>query len=166
VGHFRPKFVTPRTYSPTVAEGLPSLGLVAAQVEKQLANQLDHFDGLDSKAGIVLGFAGVLVAVAGAFGPLQVAGKIVSVSAALLALWAFVPRKYPVLNTARFRDRYLRSDPSFTQLHLLDTQIMMEEQAARLLARKALRLKLSVMLLALSIVLLAAGMLFHTGGSP
>jgi len=35
--------------------------------------------------------------------------------------------KYPVLDTHLLRDRYLRADPGFTKLHLLDTQIRMEE---------------------------------------
>ena len=30
--------------------------------------------------------------------------------AALLALWAFLPREYPVLDTRKLRDRYLRAD--------------------------------------------------------
>jgi hypothetical protein len=58
----------------------------------------------------------------------------------------------------KLRDGYLRSEPAFAKLHLLDTQILMEEQAAQLLARKALRLRVSLALLGLSIFLLAAGM--------
>ncbi len=50
-----------------MAEGLPSLDLIASLVEAQQAHQLRHFDGLANKAGIVLGFAGVLVAIADGF---------------------------------------------------------------------------------------------------
>lgn len=84
--------------------------------------------------------------------------------AALLALWAFLPREYPVLDTRKLRDRYLRADSGFTKLHLLDTQIRMEEGASALLDRKAFRLRLAVCLLALAVLLVAAGMLL-TGGS-
>lgn len=59
----------------------------------------------------------------------------------------------------------LRADPGFTKLHLLDTQIRMEEEASALLDRKASRLKLAVGLLAVGILLSAAGMLV-TGGNP
>jgi len=147
-----------------MGEGLPSLDVVASQVEAQLEHQLRHFDGLDSKAGMVLGFAGVLVAVAEGIEPLVIAGRIAAAGAALLSLWSFLPRKYPVLDTRRLRDRYLRADPGFTTLHLLDTQIAMEERASAILDRKASRLKLGVGLLAFAILLIAAGMLY-TGGS-
>ena len=50
--------VAPASYRGPMAEGLPSLDLVASRVEVQLDHQLRHFDGLDNKAGIVLGFAG------------------------------------------------------------------------------------------------------------
>ncbi|MPZ93131.1 MAG: hypothetical protein GEU68_16210 [Actinobacteria bacterium] len=148
-----------------MTERLPSVDLVASQVKLQLEHQLKHFDGLDNKAGIVLGFAGVLVAIANGSEPLTIAGRIAAVGAALLSLWAFLPRKYPVLDTRKLRDRYLRADPGFTKLHLLDTQIRMEEEASALLARKASRLKLAVGLLAVGVLLSAAGMLV-TGGNP
>jgi hypothetical protein len=126
-----------------MSERLPSVDLVASRVELQLEHQLMHFDGLDTKAGIVLGFAGILVAIANRAEQLTIAGRIAAVGAALLSLWAFLPRKYPVLDTRKLRDRYLRADPGFTKLHLLDTQIRMEEEASALLDRKASRLKLA-----------------------
>jgi hypothetical protein len=148
-----------------VAEALASLDLIASRVEDQLEHELRHFDGLDNKAGIVLGFAGVLVALADGFQPLAMASRIAAVGAALLSLWAFLPRKYPVLDTRKLRDRYLRADPGFTRLHLLDTQIKMEQEASELLDRKAFRLKLAVSLLALAVLLIAAGMLLSGGSS-
>ena len=130
-----------------------------------MEHQLRHFDGLDNKAGIVLGFAGVLVAIADGSQLLTIAGRSVAVGAALLSLWAFLPRKYPVLDTRKLRDKYLRANPGFTTLHLLDTQVMMEERASALLDRKAFRLKLAVGLLAVAILLVAAGMLSSGGSS-
>ncbi|MBA2273701.1 MAG: hypothetical protein H0W21_07355 [Actinobacteria bacterium] len=93
------------------------------------------------------------------------ATRLAAVGAALLSLWAFLPRKYPVLDTRKLRDRYLRADPGFTKLHLLDTQIRMEEVASALLDRKAFRLKLAVGLLAIAVLLIAAGMLLSGGSS-
>jgi hypothetical protein len=147
-----------------MSERLPSVDLVASRVELQLEHQLKHFDGRDNKAGIVLGFAGVLGAIANGSEQLTIAGRIAAVGAALLSLWAFLPRKYPVLDTRKLRDRYLRADPGFTKLHLLDTQMRMEEEASALLDRNASRLKLAVGLLAVGVLLSAAGML-ATGGS-
>ena len=123
--------------------GLPSLRLIAARVDAQLELQIRHFESLDNKAGIVLGFAGVLAAVAGGTGVFAVGGRVFGVSASLFALWAFLPRNYPVIDTRKLRDRYLRADPEFTDLHLLHTQIAMEERASEVLRRKALRLRVS-----------------------
>ena len=100
-----------------MANGLPSLDLVASRVRAQLEHQLRHFDGLDNKGGIVLGFAGVVVAIAEQLNLPTIAGRLAAAIAALLALWAFLPRRYPVLDTRKLRDRYLRADPEFTKLH-------------------------------------------------
>jgi hypothetical protein len=147
-----------------MAKRLPSPELIASRVEAQLDVQLRHFDGLDNKAGIVLGFAGILVAIGnGATIALAVAGRVAAVAAAVLALWAFLPRKYPVLDMRKLRDRYLRADLEFTTLHLLDTEIRMEERASALLDRKAFRLKLAVGLLATAALMIAAGTLLDGG---
>lgn len=148
-----------------MANGLPSLDLIALRVQAQLEHQLRHFDGLDNKAGIVVGFAGVVVAITEGLKPLAIAGRLAAVLAALLALWSFLPRRYPVLDTRKLRDRYLRADPEFTKLHLLDTQIRMEERASSLLGRKAFRLKLAAVCLAGAVLLIAAGILLE-GGRP
>lgn len=131
----------------------------------KLEHQLRHFDGLDNKAGIVVGFAGVVVAIAEGLKLLAIAGRLAAVVAALLALWSFLPRTYPVLDTRKLRDRYLRADPEFTKLHLLDTQIRMEERASALLDRKAFRLKLAVGFLAAAVLFIAVGILLE-GGRP
>jgi hypothetical protein len=112
----------------------------------------------------VLGFAGILVAIGnGATVALAVAGRVAAVAAAVLALWAFLPRKYPVLDMRKFRDRYLRADLEFTTLHILDTEIRMEERASALLERKAFRLKMAVGLLAAAVLLIATGILSEGG---
>ena len=90
-------------------------------------------------------------------------GRVFAVSASLFALWAFLPRNYPVIDTRKLRDRYLRADPEFTDLHLLDTQIAMEERAAELLRRKALRLRISIALPAGSILFFAVRILVEGG---
>lgn len=113
----------------------PWLELIAEAVATDQAAQLRHFESLDTKAGIVLGFAGVLVALGDAAeAELGVAALIAGASAALFALLAFVPRTYPVLELRRARDRYLQSDPRFTRLHVIDTRIAIVEEASRLLS--------------------------------
>ena len=55
--------------------------------------QLAHFDSLDTKAGLVLGFAGVLIAVGNEAGsPFGIASIIAAVFAAGAAVASFWPR--------------------------------------------------------------------------
>lgn len=69
-----------------MTDRLPSVDLVASRGEIQLVHQLKHFDWLDNKAGIVLGFAGVLVAIADGSEPVTIAGRVAAVGAAMLSL--------------------------------------------------------------------------------
>jgi hypothetical protein len=43
------------------ARGTRSLDIVLAQTRAERDAQLAHFEGLDSKAGVILGFAGALI---------------------------------------------------------------------------------------------------------
>ena len=104
---------------------LPSLGPILEEVRHERDGQLRHFDALDQKAGILLGFAGALVALA----PTQTnavvdIGRGLAVIAAGAALSAFWPRRYRAIVELRLlRERYLAADPVFTLQTILDTQI-------------------------------------------
>lgn len=73
--------------------------------------------------------------------------------AAVLSVLAFVPRKYPVLNTGRLR-HYLRAEEKFTQLQILDSELQMIDEAADLARTKAFLLKAALGTLVLAVVLL------------
>lgn len=94
-----------------------------------------HAESLDTKAGVVLGFAGVLVglgATAQAFVSADIAfqiGRGAAVLAALSAAFAFLPRKYPVVEVLRLRE-FLTAPEAETRLTLLDVQIDMAVEAA------------------------------------
>jgi hypothetical protein len=136
-----------------------SLDIVAKEVRIERGMQLSHFDALDSKAGIVLGFAGAIVALApGGNHLLVVLGRAAAAGSGLLALWSFWPRQYWHLDLRSLRDLYLTAEPGFARLRLLDTQIGMAEGMKATLASKALRLKASMAALALAAVLTAVGM--------
>lgn len=137
-----------------MVQRLSSLALIREQVQTELDRQLRHFDGLDTKAGIVLGFAGAIVAISERVIAIGLWGRGLAAAAAFLALLAFFPRNYPVLNTRRLRETYLRSGEKFTELHLLDTQVEMTEEAASLLKRKSLALKAAIVALAVSVALM------------
>lgn len=122
-----------------------SIDLIATEVRDQLAAQLRHIERLDAKAGVLLGFAGLFVALSlersGAWlGAARVAGVI----SAVFALITFLARDFPVLQVARLRKKYLSADPTSIRLVLLDTHISMLAKARRLTSQKAGRLKVTI----------------------
>jgi hypothetical protein len=135
-----------------------SLDPILAQVGREREAQLRHFDALDTKAGVILGFAGALVALAPSGNLIVDGGRALSVVSGLLALWTFWPRSYPVLELRNLRNLYLAAEPEFTELHLLDVQVEMAERGAISLVRKAWRLKLAMSALAIGAVLTAVGL--------
>ena len=119
--------------------------------------QLRHFDALDMKAGIILGFAGALVALSPADNVLIHLGRFAAMTSGFLALGAFWPRGYWGTNTRRLREKYLASEPDFTKLNLLDTQIAMAETVRTVLLKKARLLKVAMIALATAAGLVAIG---------
>jgi hypothetical protein len=149
---------------------LPSLSLIVEQVAAERETINSHAESLDTKAGVVLGFAGVLVGL-GATAQTIVSDRVVfeiglgvAVLSAALAAWAFLPRRYPVLQVFQLRQSYLTAPAEETQLHLLDTQIEMVKEAAELVKRKGRRVTFSVGCLAISAGLVVAGTLIAVGG--
>lgn len=141
--------------------GIRSLGVLAEEVRTEREFQLRHFDAVDAKAGIILGFAGAVVAFApGGHLVIQLAWYVAAVSA-LLALWTFWPRRFWTTELGHLRDLYLAADEPFTRLRLLDTQILMVEASSRDLNRKAWRLKLAMTVLAIAALLTATGTAVH-----
>ena len=106
----------------------PSLSILAEEARAEIAAQERRAEALDSKAGVLLGFAGVLVGLTvdklhGVLGHIATA---VAGVAAVLAAAAVVPRSYPTLSLRRLRERYLMAEEEFTRQRLLDTRIAHE----------------------------------------
>lgn len=138
---------------------LPSLELLFDEVAAELAAQERRGDALDSKAGIVLGFAGVIVglAVQALHGVLGEGGLAVAALAALCAGTAFVPRTFPTIGVLYLRQAYLTADVEFTRLRLLDTRIAMYQHTQRLLKQKALLVTAATVALGLAVILTVLG---------
>jgi hypothetical protein len=142
--------------------------VVADQVASERETMNAHAESLDTKAGVVLGFAGVLVGL-GATAQLPVSDELafqiglgVGVVAALMAAWAFLPRQYPVIEVGALRSLLTAAEED-TKLELLDTQIDMVRQAAALVKRKGRRVQGAVVLPAVAAGLVVAGTLVATG---
>jgi hypothetical protein len=138
----------------------------AAEVRAERELVLRHADAVDAKAGIVLGFAGAIVAVSAArVDTLLVPGTISAVYAAFQCLIVFAPDRYPQWELRSLPQEFLRSEPGFTQLNILDTQIAMVERQGQLLRRNERRLRRALLALGTAIALLATGTLASATGA-
>jgi hypothetical protein len=138
---------------------LPSLDTLLGFVRDERDKQISHFDALDSKSGIVLGFAGLLITLSPDIPlPLLVPGVVASACAAGFALAAFWPRPHASLRPTPMR-KYLPADDRFTRLRLLDTLEVVVNDVSDELTIKARRLTRALTALALAALLFAVGIL-------
>jgi hypothetical protein len=151
---------------------LPSLELIAQKTAAERATMNNHAESLDTKAGVVLGFAGVLVGL-GATAQRAVVNTVVfkvgvglAVLSGVIAVAAFLPRRYPVVEVARLRERYLVEPEDHTRLRLLDTEIVMVSRAAGLVRIKGRLVRYALVSLVVAVALVVAGTLSATGGTP
>lgn len=75
-------------------KGMSSLEVILEEVRIERAAQLQHFDALDAKAGIVLGFSGAVAALAPSRLVVVGIGRLIVVIAALSAIWASCPELF------------------------------------------------------------------------
>lgn len=140
-----------------MTDRLPSLELLLTLVQQERDKQLAHLDTLDGKAGVTLGFAGLLVTLAPDV-PLvfQAVGLATGATSIALSLASFWPRRFPVLEPSALR-RYLRADESFTRLTVLDTLEDFVNEGSDILHTKGRRLSHALAALSTSATVLALG---------
>jgi hypothetical protein len=118
--------------------GRTSLDLLLELSQAERQAQLAHFDSSDTKSGLVLGFAGVLIALSPEFEGLDGIGAFASAAlAAGLSLASFWPRDFPVFDLARL-GAYATSELAFTQIRTLDALRIMLMEGRTLLKVKPL----------------------------
>lgn len=141
------------------AKRLPSLDTLLEIVRDERSKQIGHFDALDNKAGIALGFSGLLITLAPDV-PLTILAPALATAAtaAVFALLAFWPRPHATLQPTPLR-KYLAAGDRFTRLRLYDTIEVLVNSISDDLATKARRLKRSLIALAVAAALLAVGIL-------
>lgn len=107
-------------------------------------------EAIDSRAGFVLGFAGVVGGVAlGSGYPAVRCAAVPAVVAALLALGTLIPRPLSSVGVVR---ELLPEDPARTRLEMLETRLVLIAQARHVVHRKSERLRRATLMLALSVV--------------
>lgn len=140
-----------------MADYLPSLDLLLSLVQAERDKQLSHFDALDNKAGIVLGFSGLLITLAPDVPTAyRLVGVLAAAVAAAFALAAFWPRRFPVLEPSPLRT-YLRAEEAFTRLTVHDTLEELVNEGSEVLEMKGRRLGHGLGALTLAAASLALG---------
>ncbi len=138
--------------------GRSSLETILDEARSERAVQLRHFDGLDARAGVILGFAGVLVALFPGGGALIDLGRFAAVASALLALWTFSLPPQTGLDLSQLSERYSKADTGFTLRRLIDAHIQVTEDLRRLIRVKTVRLMAAMTALASGAVLSSIGL--------
>lgn len=137
--------------------GLPSVPLISAAADREREIQLRHFESLDTKAGLILGFSGVLIALTSdRVTVVALIARAIGVLAATVALAAFAPRGFPSIDIHVIRRRYLRTESKITELVLLDIRVAAITRGSWLLGRKVKRLRTATAVLVMALTLTAA----------
>jgi hypothetical protein len=140
----------------------PSMSVVRAELDIELSLLERRSASVDTKAGLVLGFAGVLVGLTKDTSSwITVGGQILAVLAAVVAIRAFLPRYGGAVNPLALRRKYLTTDEAVTKLLILDTRLVIKEQDEDALKTKARRLRAAVVILLLAIAVIVASSVVH-----
>lgn len=162
---FRPSWLSRRRAALQPVPRLPSLNLLLQIAMQERDKQLSHFDALDTKAGVLLAFDGVLITVSrGIQFAFLLPGVVLTSVSAVLALAAFWPRKFPALDPWALR-QFLTYETESTSLKLHDTIARSVNQGGRVLHVKARNLKLALMLLLLAAITFGAGTVVTTNSA-
>jgi hypothetical protein len=118
-------------------EQVPTLAVIEAAVERVDASYRERANGLDTKAGVMLSAAGVIVALMGTTGSITaIISQALAIAAGSAAAWVIVPRIDTAVAPQDLRDRYLAVAPVRTRLVVLNSRIVLHaENEARLVAK-------------------------------
>lgn len=140
---------------------LPSLEIILDEARSERQAQLIHFEALDAKAGVVLGFAAAIVALSpdrtGAF---ATTGRAFAVLSGLAALASFWPRRFWLTDLRTLREKYLTAEAPFTRLNILDAAVAESMQVRSVLIQKARLLKASMVSLAAAVLCIATALTY------
>lgn len=149
----------PAGEEPITAERWPGNDELLSMVGSQVEEQAHRGDAIDTKTGLLLGFAGVLAGLATGRDrswPADVA-IIVAIGSALLATWAFFPRAYPAIAPREWRRRFLHTPAFEVRFRYLGYPIYRYEETEIRLRMKVLRLRLALGFLAAAVLFTALG---------
>jgi len=144
---------------PVGPESWPSLDVVRAEFNIEAASQDKRGDTLDSRAGTVLGFSGVLAGLAlNSKSPWALPGALVAAVAALLAAGVVWPRMYGTIGPRALTLEYLDKPAEATKRKVLDTRIDVYEKNQAQLKIKTKRLRWAIRLLTAAVLLVVGAL--------
>ncbi|PRY50793.1 hypothetical protein BCF74_13815 [Knoellia remsis] len=136
----------------------PSLDIVRAEFDVRLEEQTRLASAFDTRAGVVVGFSGVLIGLSASTQSwFHFAAQVLAAVAAGVALWAIWFRVAGSVDPRALRNAYLNSAPEVTKLRVLDTKIWLFEQDEVRFRAKVRRLTFSLWLLGGAVLLLLLG---------
>lgn len=146
-------------------EQVPSLGVVESVLEREDGSYRDRGNALDSKAGVILSAAGVIVALIGTTTNVTaILSQALAIAAGAAAAWVIVPRIETTFAPRDLRDQYLGAAEVYTRLAVLNAQILLHEEGEARLRTKARRLRsASALLLGSAVIILVSGILKTVG---
>lgn len=143
----------------------PSLHVVAPVIHEERRLQLEHFDSLDTKAGLVLAFSGAIAVLAkDVQSDLARSGVALIAIAGIVAVVSLVPRKQPYFRPLHVRN-WIADPPDAVELRLLDTEVAMVTEAAGTIHLKSRVLAASLGLVVVGVILLGLGTLVFRDGA-
>lgn len=136
----------------------PSLRVIEVELNRAEVSYQQRAQGLDTKAGLILGAAGVIVALAvGHKSVWLTVGQVAAVLAGVAAAAAFFPRTGGIINPSQLQERYLDQPELTTRLTLLATRVDLFQADEESLKRKFGRLRASVVFLLLAAAAVCVG---------
>ncbi|TFV58342.1 hypothetical protein E4P41_13045 [Geodermatophilus sp. DF01-2] len=136
---------TPQNIDPA---RIPSLPIVETALVREEDSYRFRAQGMDTRLGLLLSAAGVLVALVGNRPSVAgLAGQVLALAAGATAVHGLWPRVDKGVAPRRLRDRYLAVDPTLTRMRLLNTRLDLHAQDEGRLLDKARRLRACALLL-------------------
>lgn len=119
---------------------VPSLAIVEEALAHGDSTWRDRANNLDTKAGVLLSGAGVIVALVGTTTHIAaLIGQILAIAAGGTAVWSLWPRVDKAIDPAALRNLYLTTDPVSTRLRVLNTRLEMHAKNEQALLAKGTR---------------------------
>lgn len=146
------------TADPDPQPALPSIDVIRSELDREQESYERRASSVDTKAGLILAAAGVVVSFRATQPTLPgICAQVVAGVAGGLAVLAFLPRVAGTLSPMALRNAYVHRPEETTKLVILDTRLTIHADDERQLKRKASYLRAAVCVLGIAVMLAVLG---------